>query len=605
MRYLDGKPTDDKRYAYLAQAYVTSINILLVAAFKASLCASLTMAFTQYMWRILRTRPLSISVIESLHGIRSNPFLLAIWQVGRATPLLYVMALLMWLFAIAILFPPSALTVVRHDFLEQIPQVVPNLDVAYGRNIEGVKLVDQTVIPVGNSSFSSWNIGILKTDNVTSMAYLAPNGKIGHLAQVVLASGAVPETQSLCGPNCAYSVKFEGPTFKCTTLIRNETAPYTRGAGFTYYSGWWSALIEPHLMSHFFELNLTRQIGYHDRWLLQEVHFLRCQPAWTEYALEMRYEEGVRAFSYTTSSGRSLDETLVSGSYPRMPEDPNSLDTSIWWRPSYSTSGQWNTESISNLKCMNLYGLLDAIVASLAGTFDQIPTPVDGPNFTATVLGGIQTEWAPVHASFSYWDSAIEVGNGMLNATYWKWGRSKEILPNKTLIRETRFNLNRDNWADTRPSFQVTEGLLNEMVANVTIAAMLTYFPLSVWNQTVLANVTKSRNIYSFSRPMNLILPYTLSLVLSLPFLLIGYVSHRRNGVPALSDSFIQLLVTMVRSKELDRVASLCSSEGGEMATKKLKQTKIMFGAIADANGDGCIRRMGFGLEHEMVRVSK
>ena len=173
------------------------------------------------------------------------------------------------------------------------------------------------------------------------------------------------------------------------------------------------------------------------------------------------------------------------------------------------------------------------------------------------------------------------------------------------MIRDTLFNQNRDNWADTRPKLQISETLLNEIVVNVTIAAMLTYFPLSVWNQTVLANVTTSRNIYSFSRPLNLILPYTLSLVFSLPFLVIGYISLRRNGVAALSDSFLQLLVMTTRSGELDRIAVPCSLGGEEMATREMKQAKIMFGEIADGNGDGRVSRMGFGLEHEVVRRGK
>lgn len=153
--------------------------------------------------------------------------------------------------------------------------------------------------------------------------------------------------------------------------------------------------------------------------------------------------------------------------------------------------------------------------------------------------------------------------------------------------------------------FHITEDLLNEMVANVTIAAMLTYFPLEIWNQTVTANVTTSRNIYSFSRPINLILPYTLSLVLSIPFLVIGYISLQQNGVPAQSDSFVQLLIATTRSEELDLVAVPCSYGEDEVAMKELKQTRIMFGEIYDANGDGMKMRMGFGLQHEIVRGDK
>lgn len=159
---------------YLAQPYVTSVNILLVAAFKASLCASLTIAFTQYMWRVLRIRVLAVSIIESLHGVRTNPFLLAMWRIACTTPTLYMMALFMWLLAVAILFPPSALTVIRDDVEEQMPYVVPAFDAGYGRDFGIVKKFNQEDLVIGNSSLSSW-LPLTKVEtpvNTTSMCYL-------------------------------------------------------------------------------------------------------------------------------------------------------------------------------------------------------------------------------------------------------------------------------------------------------------------------------------------------------------------------------------------------------------------------------------------------
>jgi len=93
MHYLDGKPTDDKKF--LAQPYVTSLSLLLVTLFKACLCGSFAIAFTQHLWRVLRIEALRISSIESLHGVRYNPFLLGHWRILHATPLLYLMAMVM------------------------------------------------------------------------------------------------------------------------------------------------------------------------------------------------------------------------------------------------------------------------------------------------------------------------------------------------------------------------------------------------------------------------------------------------------------------------------------------------------------------------------
>ena len=133
---------------------------------------------------------------------------------------------------------------------------------------------------------------------------------------------------------------------------------------------------------------------------------------------------------------------------------------------------------------------------------------------------------------------------------------------------------------------------------------MLSYYPLSIWNVTAVANITTYRNTYSFSRPANLILPYALSLVFSLPFLIVGVLSLRSNSVAALSDSFLQLLVTVTRSEELDRIARPCEHGGGEMATTELKNTRIMFGKLSAADeGEDKLGRMGFGLEAEILRA--
>jgi hypothetical protein len=153
-------------------------------------------------------------------------------------------------------------------------------------------------------------------------------------------------------------------------------------------------------------------------------------------------------------------------------------------------------------------------------------------------------------------------------------------------------------------SLVITEKLLNEVVANVTIATMFGLYPLSVWNTTVNATTTRHRNTFSFSQPLILILPYSLALLISLPFLILGYLSLRSNGAAALSDSFLQLLVTVTRSNELDRITRACSLGGNELATAELKDTRIMYGRLgASEAGDDTFHRMGFGLEKEVTSV--
>lgn len=64
------------------------------------------------------------------------------------------MAVIMWLLAVAILFPPSALTISLRPFEESIPTLVSTFDASYGQDI----IADDRPTH-GISSLSSWTLG--------------------------------------------------------------------------------------------------------------------------------------------------------------------------------------------------------------------------------------------------------------------------------------------------------------------------------------------------------------------------------------------------------------------------------------------------------------
>lgn len=149
MNYLNGRPTDSR--TYLTQRHVTWLSLLLVVVFRASLSASLATTFTQHMWRVMRRRALRVSSIESLHGVLDNPILLGEWRVLATTPILYGMAVVIWLLTIAVLFPPSALTITLRSFENVEALLVPTFNAEYTGEV--VKL-DGT----GTTPLITWEI---------------------------------------------------------------------------------------------------------------------------------------------------------------------------------------------------------------------------------------------------------------------------------------------------------------------------------------------------------------------------------------------------------------------------------------------------------------
>lgn len=124
---LDGKQTDAE--GSLRQTHVAAISTLFVTLFGLTLAISLGVAFTQYLWHLLRTKPMTVGTIETLFTMRANPFLLFRWSGWAAAPLACTMATVAFLLAVVKIFPPGALTV-ESRLLENVSDaVLPTLKV--------------------------------------------------------------------------------------------------------------------------------------------------------------------------------------------------------------------------------------------------------------------------------------------------------------------------------------------------------------------------------------------------------------------------------------------------------------------------------------------
>lgn len=151
--------------------------------------------------------------------------------------------------------------------------------------------------------------------------------------------------------------------------------------------------------------------------------------------------------------------------------------------------------------------------------------------------------------------------------------------------------------------YNVTQQLLNEALFNITLTAMTDYM---VW-QTSGAGITqwKSINVYKFSKPLNLIIPYFVSLLVALPVLGLGVYALKKNGVSAVDGGFLQLLTTTTGSATLEKVAAGGCLGGSESAPTDLKEMKIRFGELIGGGMEGgIVRRAGFGTEEEVMPLT-
>jgi hypothetical protein len=173
---------------------------------------------------------------------------------------------------------------------------------------------------------------------------------------------------------------------------------------------------------------------------------------------------------------------------------------------------------------------------------------------------------------------------------------------NNTIIDNTRFNSIFNTYNSTsHPQFHISEDIFNDYLLNMTMSAMQAY---GRWNTSVKATRDTDVNVYSFSAPLNLLLPYFVTLVLVVPFIVLGGLALYWNGVSAMDGGFIQIITTSTGSAILDRAAAGGCLGGDESVPQELKDLEIRFGEFI-GRADAPVKRAGFGVESETTTLKK
>jgi hypothetical protein len=104
------------------------MSLLIVTGFKASITLAVGIAFSQHMWLVFRRRTFAIQHIEQLFSLRSNLFHVLRIQNSLGAPILFAMAVFVWVLPVATVYPPSALTVSLLRYTQMEMRNVPILD---------------------------------------------------------------------------------------------------------------------------------------------------------------------------------------------------------------------------------------------------------------------------------------------------------------------------------------------------------------------------------------------------------------------------------------------------------------------------------------------
>ncbi|KAH6711443.1 hypothetical protein BKA61DRAFT_676647 [Leptodontidium sp. MPI-SDFR-AT-0119] len=594
--YLDGKEADGPdRIA--PQAYVTTASNILANAFGFSLRASLAIAFVQHLWHLLRVTSMKVSTIEALFCVRANPFLLFKAAVIRATPLLCGLASIMWASQLVTSFPPGAISVASSQTLSFVDIQVPFFNASFMGNGSGVDANAFSLSTLTPSDIMDGFVtGIADTNKDANL--------INRLARQVLVAGEAFNMPSPCGVNCSYVIEFEGPYMACnttTTSARFDSASQM----FPIYTGKWtlpfgsppnpsSRSNSTYTQARFnsttlfpLKVNGTDLDGGRNTSAIMRQDNTLCLPARAKYTVNNTYHNNVLRRNASMELVDRLTNLVIRTKDGTMPVPgfllPHAVPPALGNAPA-----NWSAEALVLYRDNNMMTILASMMSWLNGTFEGfLPT---GTGDTTAGSGEYKTYLLEWNEGVTTTNSGIAVSLGALAGT---------------LIDSTRFNDAFGRYSpleDAHPAFSITQDLMNEYLFNMTTSMMLAY---GTWTTTANATKLTTLNVYRFSQPLSLLLPYFITLFISLPFVVIGCLSLFRNGVSAMDGSFTQIITTSTGSAVLDRAAAGGCLGGNESLPDELKDLKIRFGEFVGREDPGRIKRAGFGIEGEVKPLEK
>ncbi|KAF1842004.1 uncharacterized protein K460DRAFT_409441 [Cucurbitaria berberidis CBS 394.84] len=526
-KHLHGALAEHRR---MEQSQVTAISLLITTAFKACLISTIGMSFAQHLWRILRQKPLRVSRIEQLFKIRSNPLeLMGLKAIGDA-PVLFLMALSVWLIPIAAIYPPSALTVTSRPY-----QFTKNLSIS---------ILNPPPPPTNNMLFAERTPGL----------------------------GILP---------------FRAPQLSCQETIKKSTILDSEHTKLALFNITWdrktSLTISQTKMLEWYPIASDVILFYSpDRYpshnstytILIQTELLECQPITMQYNLSISYEKGVRQLEYSKNDSKPFhhDSNIT------FPWSEAGLSEFPGLNINSSEFKNWPSKVGEAIQNWNVLALLDASLQTVEYQWYRTEFTLRPKNIT--LPNGTQVESRRSDAQTGYQNYPTILETSVFNPRRY----------NNTITTHEK---------DPRLDLYFDETALNDYITNITISAL----SLNIWKSLTPVKTTEYHSTYQFSKPINLILPYALSLALALVFVGIGTWSLVHNGVPAVDGGFLQILTTTTGRTEMEKLVEAQHGDG-EGASKELLEMQIRYGELVDAEGAGT-GRAGFGLVEETRLLKK
>jgi hypothetical protein len=198
-----------------------------VTLFKAALLGCVGVCSAQYLWRVLRGKPIPLNTIESLFQMRHNPLELANPQIMLSIS--FVLALFAWVVPFASIYPPGALTIASSPFLLTGTILMALPEVSFSPDYNMLKPMDVSRLSSFESISYQFGEGRMQPklpDTYDVKVEINPTSPLPFLLQFsrsVISAGEIVHTPPPpLGANSTYILAFGGPQLLCSEVERSN-----------------------------------------------------------------------------------------------------------------------------------------------------------------------------------------------------------------------------------------------------------------------------------------------------------------------------------------------------------------------------------------------
>ncbi|KAI5199164.1 hypothetical protein AUEXF2481DRAFT_31775 [Aureobasidium subglaciale EXF-2481] len=203
-----------------SQKFNTAIGTTFASLFRTSLSITVTTAYFQIVWSVLKAGSTRLNVVDAISGILANPLAFFNGGAWKKSSLLIILAATTWLLPIAPIITPATLT------------VQTNSQVSYG--LTNVSAVD----------FNSLNFASVVANSQGACGYLYRRPQFEVMKIVAAAAGqddVLPFSAPGSQPNASYVQQFAGPALQCNDVaepLRGEILTNVNTSTFSEYTSY-------------------------------------------------------------------------------------------------------------------------------------------------------------------------------------------------------------------------------------------------------------------------------------------------------------------------------------------------------------------------------